>query len=99
MAQMLCKKHGTMSPSFVAPKIAELVRNNVDIEKGVLNEIALPLPFDKKGVFLIDSDFIQEFNIPLVISDEEIGFEIYSLLVPICSSCLNEWKQKISHTD
>lgn len=95
MAQILCEKHGTKPPSFVAPKVAELMRRNLQIEKELLKEIMLPLPFNKKGMFLVDSNFFHEFNIPLVISDEDSGFEIYCLLVPVCSSCLNEWKQAL----
>jgi hypothetical protein len=47
---MLCEKHGTKPPSFVAPKVAEFLRDNVQIEKELLKELMLPLPFDKKGM-------------------------------------------------
>ncbi len=95
MAQMLCENHGTKPPSFVAPKVAEFMRRNVQLENELLKEIMLPLPFGKKGVFLVDFNFFQEFDVPLAINDEDSGFEIYRLLVPVCSSCLNEWKQAI----
>ncbi|RLP53051.1 MAG: hypothetical protein D6160_17545 [Ketobacter sp.] len=89
MGQFFCEHHGMQSPSYTSPLIAKKVIDGLSLKGLQIINLVLHLPYtSKKGVFKVDQQFMDEFDISSDVFDEALAFEVYSELKPVCSECL-----------
>jgi len=98
MAEIICTSHGMQSISFTSMDISKIVTKKKKLNDLVIVRLVLHLPFEKKGTFWIDRDFLTTVvGIPFEnalktyeVTDEERAFDIYTELHAVCSKCLKE---------
>ncbi|WP_250465096.1 hypothetical protein [Microbulbifer litoralis] len=89
MAQILCEKHGIQSAQFVSPKILEDIKKRGRLSGFLIQELILHFPFDKLGKFHVDEGFLVKHKVDREVFDEELAFDVYDDLKPICPACFS----------
>jgi len=97
MSEIICTYHGMQSISFTSPNISERVSKKETLNDLIVVKLVLHLPFEKRGIFWVDSDFFATVDIQFEntlksyeVKNEEIAFDIYTKLYAVCSKCLKE---------
>ena len=102
MAVILCNKHGRQHCVFASPYFSSLVETDTKPIKKLL-AVKLDL-MGEPGFFWCDEDFVMSFPIQanaingesecMHVRDEEIAFEAFLKLIPICIKCYEKYLEK-----
>jgi hypothetical protein len=99
VAVIICERHGRQYCVFAAPRVAELIGASVPPDTKLL-PVRLEL-MGEPGFFWCDEEFIRSFPAgtpptdwsleSVHVRDEDLAFDIYLKLPPICIKCFEEY--------
>jgi hypothetical protein len=102
MAVILCNKHGRQYCVFASPYFVSLIETATKPKKKLL-AVKLEL-MGEPGFFWCDEDFamslptqangIDRTSEQMHVRDEEIAFDVFSKLMPVCVKCYEEYLEQ-----